>query len=304
MPIWKKYTIARSVEDALDALEQAREPSRLIAGGTDLLLDLQQGRHPPVDTLVDVTSVPEMNRLEIIKYDEKGVQPVLLIGAAVSLNKIVASELVRHHAQGLVEAADLIGGPQVRQVATLGGNVAHALPAADGAIALLALGARALVATCEGRSLRPLIDLYAGPGRSTLDHQREILVGFVLPLIKPGEGSAFARIMRPQGVALPIINMAAWVSRRDGHIQDLRLSIGPAGQVPQRCPQVESFLHGQHLTQMAMDEAYRILLENTHFRSSPHRASAGYRQQLAGVLLQEVVTKAWDRADSDDKHVD
>lgn len=299
MPIWKKYTIARTVEDALSALEQAGEPSRLIAGGTDLLLDLQQGRHPPVDTLVDVTGVPEMNRLEIIDPsagDSGAAQPGLLIGASVPLSKIIASDLVRRHAQGLVEAADLIGGPQVRHVATLGGNVAHALPAADGAIALLALGARALVATCDGRSLKPLIDLYAGPGQSTLDHRCEILVGFLLPLKNSGEGSSFARIMRPQGVALPIINMAAWVSRRDGAIQDLRLALGPAGQVPQRCSQVEDFLRGKVITQLALDEAYRILLENAHFRTSPHRASAGYRQQLAGVLLREVITKAWNRA--------
>ena len=111
-----------------------------IAGGTDLLLDLKQGRHAPVHTLIDLTFVPEMTVLEL-RGDE------LYIGAAVPVNRVALDPLTGTHAQALVEACDLIAGPQVRNVATLGGNVAHALPAADGTIALTALDAQAEVAS-------------------------------------------------------------------------------------------------------------------------------------------------------------
>ena len=136
MPLWKNYHLAQSVNDALQALSGAPHAASLIAGGTDLLLDLQQGRHAAVDTLVDITSVPELNCLEIR-------ESYLFIGAAVPLNRIVANQFVLQHAQALVEACNLIGGLQVRNSATLGGNVAHALPAADGTIALMALNALA-----------------------------------------------------------------------------------------------------------------------------------------------------------------
>jgi xanthine dehydrogenase FAD-binding subunit len=298
MPIWKKYHLAQSVEDALGVMKDAAEPSRFIAGGTDLLLDLQQGRHLPVDTLVDVTAVPEMTGLEITDPPASAGFPsrqVLYIGAAVSLKNIIRSTLVAQHAMALVEATALIGGPQVRNTATLGGNVAHALPAADGAIALLALGAVAVVGGSGGRIYRPLIDLYARPGQSTLDPRKEILVGFMLPLIQPGQASAFSRIMRPQGVALPVLNMAAWISRQGDVVQDVRLSLGPAGKIPQRGILVEDGLRGKPLTQASIDSAGDALFESIHFRTSPHRASSEYRQVLSGVLLEEVLLKAWDR---------
>ena len=110
--------------------------ARVIAGGTDLLLEIQHGIQPPVDSLVDVCNIPELNVLEVRGED-------IFIGAAVPLSEIISSSLVNDHGQALVEACSQIGGPQVRDTATLGGNVAHALPAADGTVALLALAAQA-----------------------------------------------------------------------------------------------------------------------------------------------------------------
>ena len=206
MPIWKNYYLARSVEDALQALASAQGPALPIAGGTDLLLDLQQGRHAPVDTLVDLNAIPEMTVIELRTA-------ALYIGAAAPLRLLAELPLVKQHAQALVEACGQVGGPQVRNAATLGGNVAHALPAADGSIALTALDAQAEVATAPGGGRVPIGELYRGPGRSALEAGREIVVGFYLPLSGNGQASAFQRVMRPQGVALPVLNMALWLSR-------------------------------------------------------------------------------------------
>ena len=98
------------------------------------------------------------------------------------------------YAQAVVEACQLIGGPQVRNTATLGGNVAHALPAADGAIALLAMEARAEVASLDGRRMLPLEDLYIGPGKSSLHPQQHILVGFSIPVREIGRASCRERV--------------------------------------------------------------------------------------------------------------
>jgi xanthine dehydrogenase FAD-binding subunit len=291
MTLWKNYYLAESIPSALQALSEAGEPSRLIAGGTDLLLDLQQGRHSPVHTLVDVTSIPELGLIEIREEQ-------LFIGAAVPLNQIVASPLLQQHAEALVEACGLIGGPQVRNTATLGGNVSHALPAADGTIALLALDAQAEVASLEGHCIIPTESLFLGPGKSALDPRKELICGFYLPLVHALQASAFRRVMRPQGVALPILNLAIWLDRTEEGIADIRIAIGPAGPRPLRARETENALLGKFPAQYEVETAVSTLLFEASFRTSPQRASAAYRRQLAEVLLTETLQAAWDRAGS------
>jgi xanthine dehydrogenase FAD-binding subunit len=294
MPLWNKYHLVHTPQEALEIMAAAQRERRstvLIAGGSDLLLDLQQGRHLLVDDLVDITSVPEMNVLEIR-------QDRLYIGAAVPLNRIVASDLVRRHAEAVFEACSLIGGPQVRNTATLGGNVGHALPAADGTISLLAMDALAEVACLDGARFVPVEKLFLGPGRSALEPGCELLIGFSLPLGKPGQASSFRRVMRPQGVAIAILNMAAWVERDGDGIRQARLSVGPAGPTPFRARAAEHSLEGQPLNEETLTNARQALLADTHFRTSPHRATAEYRQHIAGVLLEETLTTAWERAGS------
>jgi xanthine dehydrogenase FAD-binding subunit len=289
MAIWNTYQIPNTITDALKVLSSTDAPVRVVAGGTDLLLDIQQGRHPAVDTLVDVTRIPELNRLELR-------EKTLFIGAAVPVTRVIHSSLVIEHAQALVEAAGLIGGPQVRNVATLGGNVAHALPAADGTIGLLALDAQAEIASLKGLRRAPLLELFRGPGKSALDPHAELLVGFYLPLKGAGEASGFARVMRPQGVALPILNMAAWLRRDGQRIDDIRIAVGPAGPVPRRASEAENVLRGQLMNSEIRKEALEQLLSQMQFRTSPHRATKEYRIHLSGVLLDEVLDKAWQRA--------
>jgi len=264
--------------------------ARLVAGGSDLLLDLQQGRLEPVDTLVDVSTVPEMNLLEIR-------QERLFIGAAIPLNRIIANPLVRQNAEAVYEACSLIGGPQVRNTATLGGNVGHALPAGDGSIALLAVGAQAEVASLTDRQYRPIESLFLGPGRSALEPGCELLVGFFIDLSQPGQASVHRRVMRPQGVAIAILNMAVWLERKGERIQQVRLAIGPAGPTPLRAKNTEQVLQGQPLNRASLAAAREALLAEAHFRTSPHRATAEYRRQIAGVLLEETLATAWKRAE-------
>lgn len=288
MRFWNNYVLVYSIEEALHVLSSAPGPALPVAGGTDLLLEIQQGEHEPVHTLVDITHIPELKRLEESKE-------YLFIGAAVPVSRIAESPLVRHHALAVAEACGQIGGPQVRNSATLGGNVAHALPAADGMIALLALDARAEVASLEGRRLEPLENLFKGPGQTALDLRREILIGFHVPLRRSLQASAFGRVMRPQGVALPILNTAVWIERDGDIIKDIRIAIGPSGPVPRRAVAVEAVFKGRRCEEETFALARQVIRETIRFRSSPMRASAEYRYHLSGVLLEDVVTKAWQR---------
>jgi carbon-monoxide dehydrogenase medium subunit len=252
------------------------------------MLDLQQGHHAPVHTLVDLSGIAELRALEI-RGDR------LFIGAGVPHNRIVESPLVQEHAQSLVESCGLIGGPQVRNSATLGGNVAHALPAADGMIGLLALEADAEVAAPSGRRVQPLQELFVGPGKSSLKAD-EIIVGFTLPLRKPHQASAFCRVMRAQGIALPILNLAVWLERDGETITAARISVGPAGPVPFRARQTEAYLTGKLFSAETIAGAQATLLAEAKFRTSPARATAEYRQELVVVLLKNALSTAWERA--------
>lgn len=293
MKIWNSYYLASSVKDALHALGDSSGQARFIAGGTDLLLDLQQGRQPPVEKLVDVSGIPELNCIEVR-------HGYLFVGAAVALNKVVASPLVQQHALGLVEACQLIGGPQVRNTATLGGNVAHALPAGDGTIALVSLGAEAEVAGLPGGVTRhPMLELFSGPGRSALEPKGQLLVGFYIPLRDAGEGSAFRRVMRPQGVAIAILNMGIWLRREAGTLADVRIALGPAGPVPLRAYGAEAALRGLAPARENQRKALEALLAEARFRTSPHRATSAYRVHMAEVLLEDTLQAAWQRASGD-----
>jgi carbon-monoxide dehydrogenase medium subunit len=286
MTYWRTYVTPRSLDEALAALRTASGPARLVAGGTDLLLDLQQGRQPPVDTLIDVTRLPELRQVRTEAND-------LFIGAAVTHTELLDDPRVASHASCLSEACSLIGGPQVRNVATLGGNVAHALPAADATIALLALRARAELATASGRRLVALESLFAGPGETTFDRATTIVVGFYLPVRQPGEGSAFRRVMRPQGVAIAILNMAVWVRlTADGVIQDARLAAGPSAPRPQRALSAEEALRGQPVEGIDYPAVVAALQADSRLRSSAHRATADYRRHLLGALLNRTLPAA------------
>jgi len=289
MAFWTNYYLPNTVTEALHLLATASTPTCLVAGGTDLLLDLQQGRHAPIASLIDVSSIPEMTALEL-----RGER--LFVGAARPLSQVIAHPLVAEHAEALFEAAGLIGGPQVRNTATLGGNVSHALPAADGTIALLALESLAEVASLDSRRLVPLEELFLGPGKSILAERGEILVGFHLPLRQPGQASAFQRVMRPQGVAIAILNTSAWLERSGDRIADIRLAVGPAGPKPFRARQTEQVLREQPLTANNLAAAKQALLGEAHFRTSPHRATAEYRRHISGILLEQTVKTAWERS--------
>ncbi|MCL4529471.1 MAG: FAD binding domain-containing protein [Chloroflexi bacterium] len=304
MNLWQNYLRPKTLSEAMDAFAHAPRPLAPIAGGTDLLLDLKQGRHSPVQTLIDVTEIDELLALEI-RGDS------LFVGAAVPVNRVVSDPLAGAHAQALIEAGNLIAGPQVRNVATLGGNVAHALPAADGTIALLALDAQAEIASLApvavlggGNATEskmkthriPFKDLFLGAGKSSLKHGEELIVGFYLPLAKNNHASCFKRIMRPQGVALPILNCAVWLERESDTIKNIRIAVGPGGAIPFRATDTENTLRGQSLNETTFESALGALLAQAQFRTSARRASAEYRQHIVVGLFKDTLETAWGRA--------
>jgi CO/xanthine dehydrogenase FAD-binding subunit len=291
MSLWNTYHTPHTVGEALHLLQQYGDRAQIVAGGTDLILDMQHGNRPPLEALVDVTRIAG---LDDVRQEDGWV----VIGAAVTHAQIEGSALIREHGAALVESCRAVGGPQVRHVATLGGNVAHALPAADGAIGLLALEAQAQVCTLAGDEVtcawQPLLTLYGGPGQNTLE-RNQMIRAFRFPLSTARQASAFDRIMRPQGVALPILGVAAKLTLDEDRprVSDAAIAIGPAGPIPFRATDAEAALVAAGVfDDDALEAAVAAAQAQARLRTSKYRASKEYRHEMVAVLLRRVLRRA------------
>lgn len=296
MSRWQNYHSPHSLDEALTLLHDYGDQARIVAGGTDLILDMQADAAEFVEALVDVTAIAGF---DAIHMDADG---RIVLGAGVTHDQIEHSPLIRAGGACLVESCGVVGGPQVRNVATIGGNVAHALPAADGTIGLLALGAEVQICSWSATGYecewRPLLAIFAGPGRNTLAHD-QLLSAFRFRPTADGEGSAFSRIMRPQGVALPVLGLAARLHLDEGRrrITAAVIAIGPAGPIPFRATDAEDVLtRAPIFDEAAIAAAVAAAQAQAKLRTSKHRASAEYRHEMIDVLLRRVLPGAFQRA--------
>ena len=264
--------------------------ARVVGGGTDILLDIQQGRSPAMEAMVDTSRLTGLDR--IAKEDGH-----IVIGCAVTHTQIVRDESIRRFGACLAEACGVIGGPQVRNVATLAGNIAHAMPAGDGSIGLLALGGEIEVVDANGCVWMPLQDVFLGPGKSAIDPHLALLTRLRFrPTIK-GSASAFTRVMRPQGVALPMISMAARLGVDDSNIlTGVRISLGPAGPVPYLACAAMKLLNGKPAVAQQFELAADAVLASVSLRTSKHRATREYRAEMIRTHLPMVLERAAERA--------
>lgn len=291
MKLWNHYHIPKTVDEAIRLLSQYDGAARIVAGGTDLLVDMRAEGHDPHEALVDITQIPELGMIET----DNG---LITIGAGVTHTAIVKSQQIADSSTCLVESCGVVGGPQVRNVATLGGNVAHALPAGDGTTSLVALDAEAEIIHFGQRKWLPIRELFLGPGQSLLDSSRDLLIRFRFQACAPGEASAFKRIMRPQGVALPVLGCAVWVKLDStrSHYESARISIAPVGPTPQRVTEAENTIQGKPVNEQTLDEVVQIAHNSLRPRTSKYRATAEYRYEMIDVLLRRTLPLAAKRA--------
>lgn len=292
MKLWNHYYTPNTVDDAISLLANHHGEARVIAGGTDLLIDAKANPQAhPFAALVDITRIPEL--CAITREGD-----TVTIGAGVTHTQIVASPIVQEAGICLVESCGVIGGPQVRNVATLGGNVAHALPAGDGTTSLVALDAQVEVVHAGERKWVNIREMFKGTAQSLLDPTRDLLLRFRFTAAGAGEATAFERVMRPQGVALPVLSSAVWVklNAERTHFAAARVCIAPSAPVPQRVTAVEDAIAGLPIGADTVDAMVALVNDHLRLRTSKYRATAAYRHEMAEVLLRRTLTRAAERA--------
>lgn len=275
--MWQEYFRPETLAGALEFLASYDGEARVIAGGTDLMLDLKKGSKK-AKYLVDIRGIPGMNVIE-----ERGDK--LYLGAGVTHTQAATSRLIIEKATALAEAAAQVGSLQIRNVGTIVGNVVNAQPAADTAVALVALEAEVEIAMPDGRQqLARVEDLYIGPGKSKLDSTRSIVTGIFIPL-KQNYRSTFQRIARRRSLALPVINVAVALGHENGWVTSCSIAAGPIGPQPVRMKEVEEFLIGKKLSDDVIDKAGEMVAAIARPRSSVLRGGSEYRQHLIKVLI-------------------
>jgi CO/xanthine dehydrogenase FAD-binding subunit len=284
------YLTPATIAEAVAALDAWAGRARVLAGGTDLMLNMQDCCCAP-ECLVDITRI---EGLDMITVGETWVT----VGAAVTFAQIAAHPFLRACVPALAEAAASVGAAPIQAVATWAGNIAQAMPAADGGVAAVALDAEACIADACGERWMPVASLYVGARTSALDSTRQMITALRFPAPQPGWGCAWQRASRRPSLTLPILNCAATVTLdpTTGLIVAAALALGPVAALPYRAIEAEAALVGQPPTLTAFTEAARLASASAHPRSSPLRASAEYRIALIPVLAAEALCQAARRA--------
>ena len=289
MTAWNNYYVPETVADALAILQRYDGHARVVGGGTDLLVESRRGLRRPFEAIVDATRITGLNAI----VEDAG---YIVIGCGVTHTVLVNDARIIRHGTCLSESCGVIGGPQVRNTGTLAGNVAHALPAGDGTIGLLALGGEVEITGTDGARWMAAKDTFKGPGRSLIDRQREILTRLRFNPTGNNEGSAFHRVMRPQGLCLPIISMAARLRIEDGLITAAGISMGPVGPVPWFAEPAAAILIGQPPSETLFGKAAGVALDNITLRTSKYRATEEYRAKMIRTYLPIILATATQRA--------
>jgi carbon-monoxide dehydrogenase medium subunit len=283
-----EYIFPTSPEEALAALAERPGRAIIIAGGTDVLPDLEKGKWRP-DRLVDITRIPELGRIDIAG-------DWVTVGAAVPFVALREHPHLAARVHALADAAASVGARPIQTSATWAGNLVQAMPAADGAIIAVALDAEAEVLDATGVSWRRVADLYLGPGRSKIDPTGQLLTRIRFPAPAGAWGSAWRRVGRRPSLVLPTLNCAATVRLEGGRIAAATVAMGPVGPCPMRAGDAEAFLRGQPPTPEVFAEAAQLALCHAQPRSSPLRASREHRLAVLPALVEQALTQATVRA--------
>jgi len=285
---WKRYERAKDLNEALALLVQAGGKGRVIAGGTDLVLQLHQ-KENQTDLLVDVTPIAELHRL----CEEDG---HIRIGAAVTHSAAAESPLLRREAAALAAGCGMVGSPQIRNIATLMGNVITAQPAADAAVPLTALEAELRVLSPAGERWVPMEAAYRGVGESAIDATREVAAEIRFRKPETGAQTSFFRLARRRALALPVLNGAVclWTDRSARRIREARIALGPVAAKPFRARQAEACLTADRISASLVEEAVRLAAAEATPRTSLIRGSEGYRRAMVRLYLTRTLREMLD----------
>ena len=276
--MWKHYLIPENTEALVQALEEAKGQTKIIAGGTDLMVEIKNGKWPELDTVIDISRLPGLDKIW------KDSQDVIHIEAMVTHNDVLQSPVLREFASPLVQACYRVASPQLRNRATVVGNLVTASPANDTITPLMAMNAELLLVSSQGQRTVALRDFYLGV-RKTVLAPNEFVKEVSFPALKVTQCGSFMKQALRRTQAIAVLNCCVLLDMADGVIQKAVITMGSVAPTIIHAKEAEAFLEGKMLEDKVIREAGRLAAEATK-PISDVRASDEYRLYMMQILVE------------------
>ena len=279
--MWNTVVSVNKIEEALSILAEEGENARIVAGATDLILEIERGVRKGITTLVDITRIPG---LDAINLDKDG---WIHLGPLVTHNHCVQSVLIRERALPLAQAAWEVGSPQIRNRGTVAGNLITASPANDTITPLEALGAQLTLRSTRGNRTISLKDFYLGVRRVAMEPD-EMLVDIAFPALNSNQKGMFIKFALRRAQAISLVNVTAILSLDGGLVENAVITLGAVAPTIIHASQAEEILRGNILNEETLLKASG-LAANSARPISDVRGSAGYRRRMVEVITRRAL---------------
>lgn len=276
-----------TIEEASNLLTKYNGTAELLAGGTDLIIEMKARTATP-EHVISLEKIPGLSGIE---YNEES---GLRIGALTKMRTLERDSLIRERYTALAEGASEVGGVQIRHLATVGGNISHGSPAADTAAPLLALGAQVKIASADGERAVPIETFFIGPGQTVLK-TGEIVTAFECPVRGANQGSQYIKQKIREVMDLAFVGVASSATANNGTVSDVKIGLAAVAPTPLRATDAEAIVNGNTLTTELLEQAATA----ASAQSSPIsdlRCSAEHRREMVGVLTRRTLQAAAERA--------
>jgi carbon-monoxide dehydrogenase medium subunit len=273
--MWKTYIQPKTIEETLELLLKYGEQARIINGGTDLLLEIERGQRKP-DIVIDISRIEGLDEIRL----EDG---WIYLGAGLTHNQAITSQLLRMHAYPLARACWEVGAPQIRNRGTVAGNIITASPANDTVTPLMALGAQVkLQSAARGERSLPL-EAFILAVRKTALAPDELLTGISFPVLKENERGTFIKLGLRRAQAISVVNVAVVLDFAENKVERARITLGAVAPTIVSAQGAEQYLPGRALVAETIAEAARLAAQAAH-PIDDIRGSANYRREMVRVL--------------------
>jgi len=284
IPFEFEYFEPRTIKEAIELLTKYGNEAKILAGGTDLIVRMKQRFIEP-KYVINIKKIKELSFIE-----DRG--DYLAIGAATKLREIEKSGIVKRKFTALYEAVRSMAGVQIRNMATIGGNLCNASPAADTAPPLLVFEAKLKIVGSNGERVVPINEFFLGPGKTVLQ-PNEILTEIQIPYQPEGTSSAFIKIARV-AMDLAKVNVAVALRTEGSVVRWVRIALGAVAPTPIRAYKTEEFLVGKEFNEENLKKAAEIV--KTEVKPiTDIRSTAEYRREVSGVIVKDALLRAYER---------
>ena len=279
--MWEQYRLVSSIEEAVSALSEIGDKARIIAGGTDLILEIERGIRKGIKTLIDISAIPGLDE---INEDQDG---VIHIGPLVTHNHIVASPLIRKKAYALLQACWEVGSPQIRNRGTIAGNLVTGSPANDSISPLMVFNAKLSLVSKRGERVVALSDFYQGV-RKTVLAPDEVIVDIFFDAPESNQQSYFIKSALRKAQAISVINISVLLTLIDETIQNSNITMGAVAPTIIHALDAEDYLVGKKLHDSVISEAAELTAKAAN-PISDIRGSDDYRSYLVSVMAKRAL---------------